>query len=149
MSTPLVCNGRDSAVEYMESRAGLGLRVVFQTSDRGSIPLTRSKRPTGRSAPLPGRSTTRSTTPVGVCSAALVAVALAGCSPPETQAAATEPVAIDRPTIGGYGSDMAIWTDAQTGCEYLVWARVQGGGVTPRLNTAGRPICRYPDRGGQ
>jgi len=35
-------------------------------------------------------------------------------------------------------SGLKIYTDSGTGCQYL---SVSGGGVTPRLNVDGHPIC--------
>lgn len=42
----------------------------------------------------------------------------------------------DSPT--GQRSNMELLTDHGTGCQYL---RVMGGGVTPRLDGAGRQMC--------
>lgn len=42
-------------------------------------------------------------------------------------------------TDGTERSGMKIHIDAQTGCQYL---SVKGGGVTPRINPNGQPICK-------
>lgn len=42
-------------------------------------------------------------------------------------------------TDGVERSGMKIHIDAQTGCQYL---SVKGGGVTPRINPNGQPICK-------
>lgn len=41
--------------------------------------------------------------------------------------------------VEGASPDLVDWTDPATGCTYLVHRL---GGVTPRLNAAGRPLCR-------
>lgn len=38
--------------------------------------------------------------------------------------------------LGGY---MYVWTDQETGCQYLVVSR--GAGITPRLNKYRHPMC--------
>ncbi|MGE0044829.1 MAG: DUF6440 family protein [Hyphomonadaceae bacterium] len=61
-----------------------------------------------------------------------LALFLAGCN-------------VDRP---GVGSPVVIWTDRETGCQYLVaagagvtdWSN-PGGSITPRLGPDGRPLC--------
>lgn len=53
---------------------------------------------------------------------------------------------VNRPAIG---SPVVIWTDRETGCQYLVaagagvtdWSN-PGGSITPRLGSDGRPLCR-------
>ncbi len=52
---------------------------------------------------------------------------------------------VDRP---GVGSPVVVWTDQETGCQYLVaagagitgWSN-RGGSITPRLGQDGQPIC--------
>jgi hypothetical protein len=41
--------------------------------------------------------------------------------------------------VEGASPDLTDWIDAATGCAYLVHRL---GGVTPRLNAAGKPLCR-------
>lgn len=53
---------------------------------------------------------------------------------------------VDRPALG---SPVVIWTDQETGCQYLVAAGAgvtdwsdRGGSITPRLGPDGEPLCR-------
>lgn len=41
----------------------------------------------------------------------------------------------------GGGEEVRVWRDPDTGCQYLIWERRQRGGMTPRLQRDGRPMC--------
>jgi hypothetical protein len=43
--------------------------------------------------------------------------------------------------VEGASPDLTDWIDPATGCAYLVHRL---GGITPRLNAVGRPLCRGP-----
>ncbi len=43
----------------------------------------------------------------------------------------------------GRGSDLRVWHDSETGCEYLtVGSSFDGQAVTPRMGADGKQICR-------
>ncbi|MES2337877.1 MAG: DUF6440 family protein [Pseudomonadota bacterium] len=35
-----------------------------------------------------------------------------------------------------------VWSDPETGCQYLIWGRSGRGGMTPRLKPDGMPVCK-------
>jgi hypothetical protein len=42
----------------------------------------------------------------------------------------------------GGGEQVRVWRDPGTGCQYLIWESRRRGGMTPRLTSDGRPMCR-------
>ena len=49
----------------------------------------------------------------------------------------------DNDTPVQYNKNSAyVYTDNETGCEYLIYAKGYRGGITARLNQDGKPICR-------
>jgi len=70
--------------------------------------------------------------------ALLACVAVVGCNgdprPNESTPHATVYHAMDRIVPG-------IWTDAETGCQYLLVRVKEGNSVTPRLGSDGKPMC--------
>ena len=78
--------------------------------------------------------------------AALVTAGLlAGLSVTSLNAARVD--SLDRSNSWPTGTD--IITDAETGCEYIVITlsnRGQSAAITPRLNSAGQPICGGADK---
>jgi hypothetical protein len=40
-----------------------------------------------------------------------------------------------------YPQSVRVYTDAETGCQYLVDTAYKQGGITPRLNSNGQPVC--------
>lgn len=48
----------------------------------------------------------------------------------------------DRTDFAGFAR---IWTDPDTGCQYVVTAYSYGGGVTPRMNADGTQRCVSPE----
>lgn len=63
---------------------------------------------------------------------------LAHPAPPRAPAPGEGSDAVDI-IVEGASPDLVTFTDPATGCDYLVGRR---GGVTPRLDAVGRPICR-------
>jgi hypothetical protein len=66
-------------------------------------------------------------------------------SPPaEAQSSA---VVLERVSVRtGY---IYIWTDPDTGCEYVFVKAVYVGGITPRMNRDGSQRCGPPEAGGE
>ncbi|CDQ21742.1 DUF6440 family protein [Halobacillus karajensis] len=46
-----------------------------------------------------------------------------------------------KPTEETDNKDVEIFTDGETGCEYLIFNAYQEGGMTARLDENGNPIC--------
>ena len=38
-------------------------------------------------------------------------------------------------------NEFGTFSDPATGCEYIVWNGYEKGGITPRLNADGQPLC--------
>lgn len=50
------------------------------------------------------------------------------------------PVA-QQPLASNFFGNITIFTDPDTGCEYLLYRDFHKGGITPRLRPDGRPSC--------
>jgi hypothetical protein len=62
----------------------------------------------------------------------LALVMLAGCGATAAELPAPEHNNSER---------LEIWTDADTGCDYLIYSSSRQGGITPRLNPDGTQVC--------
>ncbi len=74
--------------------------------------------------------------PVSAIIAISCAVVLAGCK--GTQQRAAEAAALPAALPPGY-TDVSVWTDELTGCQYIV---VGLRSITPRIRAGGTPICK-------
>ncbi|MFN3582809.1 DUF6440 family protein [Phenylobacterium sp.] len=70
----------------------------------------------------------------------LLPIILAGCGPVPAAQAGTPPAVESYSDV----DDVETWRDPQTGCQYLLFAdgNLEAGGMTPRLDANGLPICR-------
>lgn len=39
------------------------------------------------------------------------------------------------------GNSVYVFTDAKTGCDYFIYKNGYAGGITPRLDSDGKPLC--------
>lgn len=77
----------------------------------------------------------------------LAAIAIAGCN--QTGAETTDAVAIEgskeerafRDLAKNDWREVVVFTDPETGCEYLIHNGVKEGGMTIRISSDGQPIC--------
>lgn len=62
-----------------------------------------------------------------------VGLALSACEEPDAPA--------PQVTVTAWSGNVRIWTDQETGCQYLQYAISYGGNMLPRLNSDGTPMC--------
>lgn len=72
----------------------------------------------------------------------IFSLCLASCSPAPDRDAAQAASDRRRAFISGYSYGTSVWTDPDTGCQYLVFRVDRGVASSPRMRRDGTQVCR-------